>query len=206
MYFCIFTFGLSELFRHAMIWYEVNITGTVGRWLPLFSNETVYYYLLIILFVMLLTVRIINFSKFGLALQSIGQAEDAARHIGINVKAVKIVIFAVTCFFIGACGAIMAKRWSYIDPDSAFAPFITFFPIMMVLVGGWNSTFWGPIVGAAALTILSDTVLSEFPNLTMLLFGLILVAVITFLPNGLMGLLQRDGAKEEELVVGLKET
>jgi len=192
MYFCIFTFGLSELLRHSMMWYEVNITGTVGRWLPLQSNVTVYYYMLGIALATLITVYLINRSKFGLALRSIGQTEEAAAHVGINVNAVKIIVFAITCFFIGASGVVMSTRWSYIDPDLAFAPFVTFFTIMMVLVGGWNSAFWGPIIGASVLTIMSDTILAEFPNLTMLLFGAVLVVVITFLPNGLMGIIQRE--------------
>jgi branched-chain amino acid transport system permease protein len=97
----------------------------------------------------------------------------------------------------GASGVVMATRWSYIDPDLAFAPFVTFFTIMMILVGGWNSAFWGPIIGATTLTILSDTILAEFPNLTMLLFGVVLVAVITFLRNGLMGILQSLGRSVE---------
>lgn len=189
MYFCIFTFGLSELFRHAMMWYEVNITCTVGRWLPLLRPVTVYYYMLGIMAVTLLVAYLIKGSKYGLALRSIGEAEEASAHIGINVNMVKIVVFAITCFFMGAAGAVMATRWSYIDPDLAFAPFVTFFTIMMVLVGGWKSTIWGPILGATVLTILSDQVLSKFPELTMLLFGVILILVISVLPNGLMGLL-----------------
>jgi branched-chain amino acid transport system permease protein len=191
MYFCIFTFGLSELFRHTMMWYEVNITGTVGRWLPLQSNEAVYYYMFVIVLATIGTSYLIHHSKFGLALRSIGQVEEAAAHVGINVNAVKIVIFAITCFFMGAGGVVMSTRWSYIDPDLAFAPFVTFFTIMMILVGGWNSPFWGPILGATTLTLLADTVLAEFPNLTMFLFGAVLVGVITFLPNGLVGLARR---------------
>lgn len=197
MYFCIFTFGLSELLRHTMIWYEVNITHTVGRWVVLQSNITVYYYMLAVLFLTLLTAYIIKRTKLGLALQGIGQSEKAAAHMGINVNAVKIITFASTSFFIGASGAVMATRWSYIDPNLAFAPFVTFFTIMMVLVGGWSSSFWGPITGATVLTILSDKVLAQFPNMTMLLFGIVLIAVITFLPNGLMGIFQMKGRSKE---------
>lgn len=192
MYFAIFTFGLSELFRYTMKWYEVNITRTVGRWLPMQNDATVYYYMLGILFVTLLTAYLIRRSRFGLALQSIGQAEEASAHVGINVNMVKIVTFAITCFFMGAAGTVMATRWSYIDPALAFNPSVTFFTVIMVLVGGWKSTLWGPIVGATLLTVLSDTVLAKLPNLTMFLFGAILVVVIMFLPNGLMGILKRE--------------
>jgi branched-chain amino acid transport system permease protein len=190
MYFCVFTFGLGELLRHALIWYEVNITGTVGRWLPLLSPVTVYYYMLGILVVAVLCAYFIRRSKYGLALQSIGQSEEAASHIGINVNMVKIIIFAITCSFMGAVGAVMATRWSYVDPDLAFAPFLSFFVIMTVLVGGMKSTIYGPLLGASILTVVSDRVLAEFPRHTMLLFGIILIAVIVFLPNGLVGLMR----------------
>jgi len=191
MYFCIFTFGISELLRHAMIWYEVNITGTVGRWLPLSSPQTVYYYMLGLTFATFFFVYFLRRSKWGFALQSIGQSEEAAAHMGINVNRVKIISFATTCFFMGAAGAIMATRWSYIDPDLAFGSAVTFMTIMMVLVGGWKSTIWGPVLGATILLVLSDTVLAEFPNLTMLLFGIILVTVIIFLRDGLIGVFDR---------------
>ncbi len=191
MYFAVFTFGLSELFRHTMIWYEVNITGTVGRWLPLLDHVTVYYYMLVILAITLLTAYLVQRSKWGLALQSIGQAEEASAHIGINITVVKVTIFAATCFFMGATGAVMATRWSYIDPDLAFNPFLTFFTIMMVLVGGVGSLIYGPMLGATVLTVLSDTVLAEFPRQTMLLFGVVLLVVIVFLPKGLIEPLQR---------------
>ena len=197
MYFAIFTFGLSELFRYIVKWYEVNITRTVGRWLPMQNDATVYYYMLVILLVTLLTAYLTKRSRFGLALQSIGQAEEASAHIGVNVNMVKIVTFAITCFFMGAAGTVMATRWSYIDPALAFNPSVTFFTVIMVLVGGWKSTFWGPIVGVTLLTVLSDTILAKFPNLTLLLLGAILVAVIMFLPNGLMGILQRKGKARE---------
>lgn len=190
MYFCVFTFGLSELLRHSMVWYECNITGTVGRWLTLLNHDTVYYYMLAITVTTLIGAYLFRRSKWGLALQSIGQSEEAAAHIGINVNLVKIVSFAVTCFFIGAAGAVMATRWSYIDPDLAFAPTVTFFTIMMVLVGGWRSGISGAVLGAALLTTLSDMVLAPFPRQMMLFFGFILLFVILFLPNGVTGIMR----------------
>jgi len=191
MYFAIFTFGVGELLRHAMVWYEVNITQTVGRWLPLETPVTVYYYMLIILSITLLTAYLIRRSKLGLALQSIGQNDEASAHIGINVNAVKVMTFALTCFFMGATGAVIATRWSYVDPSLAFAPYRTFYVIIMVLFGGMGSTISGPILGATVVTLLSDIILVDFTQYTMLIFGVILVVIISFLPNGLMGIVQR---------------
>lgn len=204
MYFCIFTFGLSELFRNTMIWYETNIVGTVGRWLPMLDHVTVYYYMLGLLVITILAAFLLVRSRYGLALQSIGQAEDAAAHIGINVNMVKINVFAFSCFFIGATGVIMSTRWSYIDPNLAFDPFVTFFTVMMVLVGGWRFTFWGPIIGATTISLLSDTVLAEFHELTMLLFGIVLVLVILLMPNGLMGMITKRRGQNNRRAAGVK--
>jgi branched-chain amino acid transport system permease protein len=190
LYFGMFTFGLSEILRHFVTWYEVNITGTVGRWLPLLRPATIYHYMLVVVVLMIVTAYALRKSKFGLALKAIGQSEEAADHIGINTRAVKIVVFSITCFFVGAAGAIVARRWSYVDADFAFAPFLSFLTIIMVLVGGIESPFYGPILGATVLTVLSDTILAEFPRLTFLLFGGVLIIVILFLPEGVAGLMK----------------
>lgn len=192
MYFIIFTFGLSELLRHTMIWYEINITGTAGRWLVSLDPEAAYYYMLGILFVTLLITYFLRHSKYGLAMRSIGEAEEGSAHIGINVNMVKIITFAITAFFIGAAGAVMAPRWSYIDPRLAFNPFLSFYPVLMALFGGMGQ-FYGPILGAVIITVLSDMVLAEFPLYNILLLGLIFIVVILFLPNGLVGLIRRRG-------------
>lgn len=191
MYFAIFTFGLSELFRNTLQWYEVNVVKTVGHWLPMLDHVTVYYYMFGIFVATLLAAIAFRRSRYGLALASIGQAEDAAAHIGVRVNAVKIAAFSGSCFFMGAAGAVMAKRWSYIDPNLAFDVMVTLFTVIMVLTGGMSSTIWGPVIGATVLTILTDTVLAELPNQTMLMFGLLLVLVVLFLPNGLAGLIFR---------------
>jgi branched-chain amino acid transport system permease protein len=202
MYFIIFTFGLSELLRHTMIWYEINITGTAGRWLTILYPEAAYYYMLGIVFVTLLVTYLLGRSKFGLAMRSIGEAEEASGHIGINVNAVKIITFAITAFFIGAAGAVMAPRWSYIDPRLAFNPFLSFYPVVMALFGGIGQ-FYGPILGAVIITVLSDMVLVKFPLYNILLLGLIFIVVILFLPNGLVGLIRREGKRAPPLA-GIK--
>jgi len=187
MYFTIFTFGLSELIRHSVLWWEVNETGTVGRWVIAVDNTTVYYVMLAILLITLVVTYIIKHSKYGLALLSIGESEEAADHIGINVNALKIIIFAVGTFFMGATGAIMATRWSYIDPSIAFNPLFSFMPVLMAIFGGVGQIF-GQVLGAAVLTLLADLLLTKLPYYYMLLYGVILIIVILFLPKGLVGL------------------
>jgi branched-chain amino acid transport system permease protein len=187
MYFTIFTFGLSELIRNFIQWWEVNQTGTVGRWVVSVDPKVVYLAMLSIVVMTLGGAYLINRSKFGLAIRGIGESEEAADHVGINVNALKIIIFAVGTLFMGAAGATMATRWTYIDPSIAFNPLYSFMPVLMAIFGGMGRIF-GQALGATVLTLLADMLLTKFPYYYMLLYGVILVAVILFLPNGLLGL------------------
>jgi len=187
MYFTVFTFGLSELIRHSVQWWEVNITGTVGRIVVSVENTTVYYAMLTIVLMTLALAYLIQRSKFGLALRSIGESEEAADHAGVNVNAVKIMAFAVSTFFMGTAGATMATRWTYIDPSIAFNPLYSFMPVLMAIFGGTRH-IRGQVMGAALLTLLADLLLTKFPYYYMLLYGIILLSVILFLPQGLIGL------------------
>lgn len=187
MYFTIFTFGLSELIRHFVLWWEVVMTGTVGRWVVSIDPVPVYYTMLVILVATISFCFFIGRSRYGLALRSIGQSEEAADHMGVNITAVKIYVFAFTAFFAGATGSTMATRWTYIDPSIAFNPLFSFMPVLMAIFGGIGS-ITGQIIGAAVLTLLADFLLTEFPYYYMLIYGIILVVVILFLPGGIMGL------------------
>ena len=103
---------------------------------------------------------------------------------------VKVITFAITAFFMGAAGAIMATRWTYIDPRIAFNPLLSFMPVLMAIFGGMGQLY-GPVLGAAVFAYLEEFLITEFPYYYMLLFGFILVVVILFLPNGLVGLVQK---------------
>jgi branched-chain amino acid transport system permease protein len=190
IYFVMFTFGLVELLLHFVLWWEVTMTGTTGRVVPSAGNTTVYYLMLIIFVALMLTAYFIRHSKFGLALQSIGEYEEAAAHRGINVTALKTITFAVSAIFMGAAGSVMATRWTYIDPRIAFNPLISFMPVLMAIFGGMGELY-GPIIGAAIFTYLEEFLITRFPYYYMLIFGIILVVAILYMPDGLVGLAQK---------------
>lgn len=189
-YFAIFTFGLNELVRNFVLWWEARVAHTVGRWLVLVDSLTIYYYMLAIVSLTVLVTFLIGRSRYGLILQSIGEAEEAAAHIGINVTRYRIFFFALSCLFIGMAGAVMATKWAYIDPRIAFNPVLNFTPVLMALFGGVGNIF-GPILGASVLTLASEVLLSRFPYYYMLLYGIIFIVIISFLPDGLVGLTRR---------------
>lgn len=187
IYFVIFTVGLVELIKNLMLWYEVTFTGTRGRFVMPADNNDIYHIMLAILVALLLTAYLIRRSRFGLALQSIGEDELAAAHVGVNVNPLKTIVFAVSAIFMGAAGAIMATRWSYIDPYIAFNPLISFMAVLMAIFGGL-SQFYGPMLGAVIIAYLEEMLITRFPYHYMLIFGLVLVATIVYLPGGLVGL------------------
>jgi branched-chain amino acid transport system permease protein len=185
IYFVMFTFGLVELLLNFILWWEVNITGTTGRVVPNVSNHTVYYILLVIIVILCLLAYLLRRSRYGLALQSLGTSEEAAAHTGVNVTALKVITFALSAFFMGAAGAIMATRWTYIDPKIAFSPHLSFLPVLMAIFGG-TSKLYGPIIGAAIFTYMEEFLITRFPYHYMLIFGIIMVFVILYMPGGLV--------------------
>jgi branched-chain amino acid transport system permease protein len=195
IYFAIFTFGLVELINHLLGFWELHAMGTRGRFVVVIGYDTIFYGFLIIFVLLMLTTYFIGRSKFGLALQSIGENEEAAAHIGINVTMVKIITFAISAFFMGAAGAIWATKLYYVDPGIAFYPFMSFMPVLMAIFGGMGQLY-GPIIGAAFFTLLKEyltTTLAKYGivELYMLIFGIILVVSILYLPDGLVGLIQK---------------
>jgi branched-chain amino acid transport system permease protein len=196
LYFSIFTFGLVLLIRQLILWFEVRFTHTRGRFVVVIDNTTIFYVMLGIFVVLLITAYFLRQSKYGVALESVGEDEEAAAHTGVNVTVLKTLMFAVSALFMGATGAIMATKWTYIDPFIAFDTYFSFMPVLMAVFGGM-STFYGPIVGAAVFGLLEELLLTEFPFYYMLMFGVILVVAITYLPNGLVGLIRKWTKAEE---------
>ncbi len=190
MYFTMFTFGLVELVRNLVHWYEVNITGTVGRLIVSEEPITVFYGMVAIFLAVLLASYLIKRSRFGLALRSIGESEEAAAHTGVNVNRVKAVTFGVSAFFMGLTGATMCMRWSYIDPTTAFSIQYSFMPVLMAIFGGMGHLY-APVLGATIFSLLEELLTTKFPYYYMLIFGLTMLVVIEFMPYGLEGVVEK---------------
>ena len=196
IYFAIFTFGLVMLIAQLLLFYELHVTGTRGRFVIVIDYTTIYYAMLVIFILLMFTVFLLRRSKWGLALQSIGENEEAAVHIGINVTMVKVLFFALSAFFIGMAGATIATRWTYIDPIIAFDPDMSFLPVLMAIFGGMTRLY-GPIIGAVIFSYLQEILITKFAELYMLIFGIILVISILYLPGGIVGFIQKLWQKLE---------
>jgi branched-chain amino acid transport system permease protein len=196
MYFTMFTFGLVELVRNLVHWYEVNITGTVGRLITSAENITIFYAMFAIFLATMVASYLIKRSRYGIAVASIGESEEAAAHAGVDVDRVKVMIFAVTAFFMGLTGATMSMRWSYVDPTSAFSMQYSFTPVLMAIFGGFGQLF-APVIGATIFSLLEEFLTTKFPYYYMLLFGLTMLAVIRFMPHGLGSLIEKWQMREK---------
>lgn len=183
-YFAIFTFGLAELAKHVLIWYEMRVTGTVGRLLlapP--SPLAIYYTVLGIAALAVAVAALLRRSRWGDALIAIGADEERAQTLGIDTTTVKIGAFALSAALMGAVGSAMAPRWTYIDPQ-VFNPVVSFQTVIMAMIGG-ATTAAGPIAGAVFIGLASEVLLLKFRYVYMLALGLLLIAVVLVFPRGI---------------------
>jgi branched-chain amino acid transport system permease protein len=195
IYFVIFTFGLSELIRQLVSWYEINIHGSVGRYIFLsITTEQIYWQLLALAALVFLTGWLIGRSRLGLALRVIGDDEVVARHCGIDTTRAKLTMFAISALFMSLTGAVMAPRWTYIDPAIAFSPMLSFEVVIMALLGGAGALF-GPLLGAVPLVLMFEVLTANFPNHFSILLGVVFVLIVYVLPRGVVGLIPARPSK-----------
>jgi branched-chain amino acid transport system permease protein len=187
-YFAVLTFGLGELVRHAITYFEKSYAGTVGRVLSVTPEPaTVYLTVLVIAMAAVCACALVRASRFGLALVGIGADEERAQTLGVNTRRVKIAAFALSAFFAGALGAAMAVRWTYIDPPAVFNAFIGFQTVLIAMVGG-AQTIIGPLVSALVFSLLTEFLRLQFPYLFLMILGTLLILLVLYLPGGLASL------------------
>jgi branched-chain amino acid transport system permease protein len=190
VYFVIFTFGLAELVRQLVTWYEVNITRTLGRYVFVdITTEQIYWQLLGLAVAVFVSGWLIQRSKLGLALRVIGDDEAVARHVGINTTMAKVVLFAFSASFMTLAGAVMAPRWTYIDPAIAFNPVVSFQVLIMALLGGVHRLY-GPVFGVIPLALLFEFLLAKFPNHFSIMVGIAFLLIVYAIPRGIVGLIE----------------
>jgi branched-chain amino acid transport system permease protein len=187
-YFAVLTFGMTELIRHAVTYWEKQVTGTVGRVLMVVpERDTIYLTVLGLAVTAVLASILIRRSRFGLAMSGIGSDEQRAQTLGVNTRLVKIGGFALTAAFAGAVGAAMSVRWTYIDPHTVFNPFIGFQTVLIALIGG-AATLWGPLIAAVVFSLLAETLRLQAPHVYMMSLGALLILCVLYLPGGLASL------------------
>jgi branched-chain amino acid transport system permease protein len=187
-YFAVLTFGMTELIRHAITYWEKSVTGTVGRVLTVVpERDTVYLTVLVLAMAAVGVSIVVRRTRFGLAMAGIGADEQRAQTLGVNTRWVKLAGFALTAAFAGAIGAAMSVRWTYIDPHTVFNPFIGFQTVLIALIGG-ALTLWGPLIAAIVFSLLAETLRLSAPQVYMMTLGLLLILSVLYVPGGLASL------------------
>jgi branched-chain amino acid transport system permease protein len=194
VHFVIFTFGLAELIRQLVVWVEVNHSRVLGRYVfvPV-TQAQIYWQLLALAVLTFLVGWLIARSRLGFALRIIGEDETVAAHCGVNTTLAKVALFTISATVMTLAGAIMAPRWTYIEPSIAFNAMISFQVVIMALLGGAHR-LWGPLLGAVPLTLLFEALSARFPNTFTIILGCIFLVIVYLLPRGVAGLLERRPA------------
>lgn len=148
-----------------------------------------YYIILLVTAATFLLMKKLIESKLGYYFVAIREDQDAAESLGINTTLYKTIALCLSGALTGIAGAFYTNYMGYIDPNVVFALHdISIITIMIVMVGG-VATFWGPFVGAIIMVFLAEFIRS-MPGLGtahQTLFGILLIVIIIFLPNGIVG-------------------
>jgi branched-chain amino acid transport system permease protein len=195
VYFAISMVALTEGTRELLGTEYLTPITHGGKGVPFVAGiglSTLYWAILLLTFLSLLICYKIITSKFGLRLLAIREDEQAAETLGIHTTRDKIIAFIISAFLVGLAGAIHFTYQNYIDPSFAFSIHLTLTPIVMTLFGGVGTVF-GPFIGATLFTFIHEILWAELTLLYMAIFGGILMALILFFPQGLLGWMKESG-------------
>jgi ABC-type branched-subunit amino acid transport system ATPase component/ABC-type branched-subunit amino acid transport system permease subunit len=164
-----------------------GITLELPFWDRDYQNIPFYYIFLTLLVLTVLFTAWIRRTKFGTGLIAIREDEGKAASIGVNTTRFKIVGYGASAFFIGVAGGVYAYYLTFLNPVGSFAILGSVVIVLAALTGG-KGTLYGPIVGAFLVQLTSEaaTVYGGGSQTRVLLFGLALVAVVLFMPAGLL--------------------
>ena len=159
-----------------------------------------FYWLIwpLYLIILIFSLNLVD-SRVGRALRAIHENELVANAMGVNTERYKIIIFAISAAYASLAGSLYAHYLSFISPKT-FDIFYSIKVVTMVVVGGIGN-LWGGLLGAAVLTALPE-VLHGMRDYALLLYGVILMGVLVFFPEGLLpGLVRIWSQKRSKRVV-----
>ena len=200
-YFALVTLAFAEILR--ILANTAEFTGAgVGILIPLdqgaanlqFVDKTGFYLLALALVALGLFITAhLDSSRFGARLKAVRENEDAAWASGVNVFEIKLRAIALSSLLAGLAGAFYTQYFLYLDPTIAYGPTVSIEALLVPIIGG-TGTLFGPLLGAAALHTISEItqhVAADAPGLNLVVYGVLLVLMVLFLPSGLWGLVTR---------------
>jgi branched-chain amino acid transport system permease protein len=191
-YFALSTLALGEICRVT----AENLVGFTNGNLGIMIRErtwvdkTWYFYLaLTMVAAVYVTIKKIVESKWGYYFVAIREDQDAAESLGIYTTFYKTISLCLSGIFTGIAGAFYMNYMGYIDPGVVFPLYDLSIVTVMVVMAGGAATYWGPIVGALIMVFLAEAIRS-LPHIGaahQTIFGIILIFIIMYLPNGIVG-------------------
>lgn len=165
--------------------YGVSLTGT-------FNPNAAYTAALIVLALTLGIVVYLKNSSFGLALQAVREDAVSASMAGVSVVRMRVIAWLASALVAGLAGGVFAWYVSVFFPDNVFSSDFSIFAIVFALFGG-VATITGPIIGVVALYGVYNLIGFTTPQYFQLIYGLLIMALVLFLPAGLVSLATRKG-------------
>ena len=201
IYFAITTLIFSQIF-YVIIFTWTEVTGgengltfsrpplaVPGLFSVPFTSRTLHWFVLAVVTLSYLVLRRITRSPFGMVLQSIRENEARTRAIGYPIERYKIVAVMLSGLFAGLAGGLYAIQNRFAAPDFVF--FLVSGEVIIFNVMGGIGTLVGPIVGAAFFLLLREGFSRFFTEYYLIPVGLIFIAMVIFLPQGLLGFMRR---------------
>lgn len=203
-YFALVTLAFAEVFRILANTFEFTGAG-VGLMIPLTESAANFQFtspagfLYVILGMTLVSCLItwwLKHSRFGAWLQAVRDSEDSAAALGVNVFRVKLFAIMISGALTAAGGVFYVQYFHYIDPHIAYGLGISTEALLAPIVGGIGTLF-GPLLGAFALHLfgeLTRNFMGDTPGISLMVYGLVLVLMVSFMPRGIMGMISGKGA------------
>ena len=200
-YFALVTLAFAEVFRVLVNAWDFTGSG-FGMLVPMkpgaanlqFADRTWFYYAILVLVVVAYAITWrVERSRFGAYLLAIRENEDAARALGINAFRIKLAAITLSGAMAAVAGVFYIQYYLFVDSHVGYGPAMSVNALLAPLIGG-AGTVLGPLIGAVALGSLAELtslLLGKEPGVNLLAFGVLLLVILRFLPNGLMGLFKR---------------
>lgn len=206
-YFTLATIAVGEVVRLvALNWSDLTggAVGVVIRPSILSGTSKIPYYY-IVLIVALVTIALcqaISRRKLGYYLLAIREDEETAESIGVDTTRYKLIALAISASITAVAGAFYANYFLFVDTTIVLPLSLSVEIVLMAIIGGLG-TVAGPVLGAVLLKLSSEIFRNEFAQANLLIYGALLVAVILFMPDGLMGGFRRlfkSGSRKSQRV------
>lgn len=168
--------------------------GGLGLNLPVYLNRPLFFYLTLTMTVMVIAlISWLRRTEFGASLVAIREDEVGAETRGINTTLHKITAFSIAAFITGTVGGLWAYQNTFIDTDIVFQQSRTIDMVMMSMLGGMG-TVAGPVLGSTLMYWMRDLVWSNFLLYHQIFEGVLLIVIVLFVPDGIMGMFNNDNS------------